>query len=170
MKGMPAKGIPTARKDMQVLMGDAAIREVERSENRQLSDAEKRVVEVEGYVPHCYYDGKGILTYGVGQTGEYISKPFSSSFEAHVERAKRRFGDWDTFPSYLKTELIQSEYRGDLGLSPTAVKHINAGHYDKAADEFLDNAEYKNKDTSSGIKARMKATADALRQLHKERK
>ena len=49
-------------------------------------------------------------------------------------------------------------------ISTKTIKLINAGLYEKAADEFLDNHEYKTTELK-GVKKRMKATADALRSL-----
>lgn len=143
--------------------GGAAIAQVEKSLGRPLTLAERRVVVEEGFVGGEYLDTKGIRTGGVGQTGEWLDKGFDETFKHHVDRVRKRVPKFDSMPEALQAELIQSEYRGDLGLSPTAMKHLNANRYQEAGDEFLNNDEYRNPKTSSGITARMKATADAMR-------
>jgi len=151
-----------AKAKPKTLYGEDAIRKVSANEGRELSLAERRVVMEEGFVDGEYLDTKGIRTGGVGQTGEWMDKSFGESFQHHKERARKRVPRLDELPEALRAELIQAEYRGDLGLSPTAVKHLNAGNYKKASVEFLNNDEYRNPNTSTGIKSRMKAVADAL--------
>lgn len=162
---MPKTGEPTPRSQMDLLTGPGAVKKVEADLGRKLSMAEKRVVEVEGYVPHGYYDSKGNRSYGVGQTGEHIGDDFTSSFNFHVDRAKGRIGEklWESLPEHLTTELTQGEYRGDLGLSPKTIRLIKGGEFDSAATEFLNNDEYKSTKTEQGVKDRMKAISDALR-------
>jgi len=169
---MPPTGATTPWSKIGALTGNAAIKRVEQNEGRTLSPAERRVVEVEGFADKGYYDKKGILTYGVGQTGDWIKKSFTDSFNAHVERAENRVNQgnpkrWDKLPEYLKIEMIQSEYRGDLGKSPKAMRLFRAGKMQEAAVMFLDSDEYRNPKTSKGVKDRMKATSNAMRKYGK---
>jgi len=147
---------------MTIFHGKAACDALEAAEGIELSEMERRVVMLEGYATEPYKCTAGVLTNGCGQTGEWISRPFRDSFLHHVERAKARFPDWRLFPSYLKTELVQAEYRGDLGLSKKACEHLRNGRWETAAGEFLDNAEYRNPATSEGIKRRLRALHYAL--------
>lgn len=153
---------------VKVYHGTKAILEVEKLEQRKLSPIECRIVEEEGFVPSIYKDTKGILTYGVGQTGKYISMGFKASFQAHVEKTKKMIKGYETFPEYLQEELVQCCYRGDLGMSPLTVKLINQGMYMKAAEEFLNHAEYKAHKTPVSIKQRIKGLSDALRAYARE--
>lgn len=145
-----------------ILHGAAACNELERVEGIELNELERRVVMCEGYSNAIYRDTKGIQTYGVGQTGEWLNRPFRDAFLHHVERVKNRFPDYRTYPTYLKAELVQAEYRGDLGLSPKACEHVRMGRWEAAAGEFLDNAEYRNTMTPEGIKKRLRALHYAL--------
>lgn len=140
--------------------GKAAIRHLESHLKRPLTQIERRVVWLEGYADTLYQDTKGIWTIGVGQTGEWINKGFTASFDHHVARAKKRIPQLDVYPMYLQCELIQAEYRGDLGLSPKACNLINAGKYESAGTEFLNNAEYRT--APMQIQRRMEAVAVAL--------
>ena len=152
----------------KILHGKQAVAAVERNLARQLTRTERRVVQEEGYSKDAYRDTKQVLTQGVGQTGRWIERGFEKALEHHVQRAKRRVPNYDELPEYLQAELTQSEYRGDLGGSPTAVRLFNEGKHFKAADEFLDHAEYKDPKTSPGIKKRIKATSDAMREYGRE--
>lgn len=145
-----------------ILHGEEACKAVEYKEQIFLTPEERRVVMVEGYSTTVYLDTKGIETSGVGQTGKWLDKPFRESFDYHVERVCKRLPSYPSYPEYLRCELIASEYRGDLGLSPKAVGFLRDGRWKTAAEEFLNNAEYKNPATPSGIKRRMEALHYAL--------
>lgn len=156
---------PALRPDsMTIYYGHSAIAAVSQSLGRCLTYAECRVIEEEGFVDGDYWDTKGILTSGVGQTGKWRDKSFDETFQAHADRARSRLPDFDDYSELLQAELIQSEYRGDLGQSPTAMRLLREGKHEASADEFLNNREYLNPETSTGIKARMRATSDAIRE------
>lgn len=142
--------------------GKEACDVLEAKEHIMLTEMERRVVMCEGYSDEPYKDTKGILTSGVGQVGYWIDKPFRDAFNNHADRAAARFPDWRLMPTYLKTELVQSEYRGDLGLSRKACEHVRNGRWEAAAGEFLDNDEYRNPATPEGIKRRLRALSYAL--------
>lgn len=142
--------------------GKEAIAEVTKLLDRELTLAERRVVEEEGYVPVPYEDSKGITTAGVGQTGRWITLGFEAAFKHHVWRCRNRIVLFDHLPEYLQAELVQSEYRGDLGGSPKAMYLFNAGKYYMAADEFLDHAEFLDPFTPRGIRIRILRTAAAI--------
>jgi hypothetical protein len=145
-----------------ILHGRDAVRAVEEREGRSLSYAEKRVVMLEGYATEIYPDTKNIPTNGVGQTGQWLHTTFKAAFQHHVERVEQRLPSFDSYPPYLQAELMQCEYRGDLGLSPRAMGYLKDGRFQASATEFLDNAEYKNPKTSSGIKKRLESLHYAL--------
>jgi endonuclease YncB( thermonuclease family)/GH24 family phage-related lysozyme (muramidase) len=150
--------------EKEVYYGSDAISKVSENLGRPLTFAEQRVVEEEGYVATPYTDTKGITTQGVGQTGEWIEKGFEAAFQHHVERAKGRVPTFDSLPENLQAELVQSEYRGDLGGSPNFLRLLNAGEYDLAADEFLNNKDYRDSmESGSGVHKRMKRLSDAVR-------
>jgi len=161
------KQTPTTNKK-RVLYGNDAINAVEKLEGRKLSPIEKRVVVLEGFVPETYLDTKGIPTFGVGQTGEWANKSFGESFKHHEDLTRKLIKDYDKLPEELKAELVQSAYRGDLGGSPKTRLLFNEGKYEEAAKEFLNNKEYKAKDTPQSIKDRMFAVAQAMKSYGSE--
>lgn len=161
VKGVNGETLP-------VYYGDQAVKEVERVEKRSLSALEKRVVAEEGYVPGVYLDNKGIPTSGVGQTGKWMQKSFGESLRAHEAKTRKMIPNYDNLPDYLRAELLQSTYRGDLGLSPTARRLFNEGKYKEAAVEFLNHEEFKNPDTPQQIKDRIQSVSDAMRRYSDE--
>lgn len=151
---------PTEKK---VFHGADAVAKVSENLGRPLTFAEQRVVEEEGYVATPYLDTKGVLTQGVGQTGEWIEKGFEAAFQHHVDRTQQRIPNLQELPDNLQAELIQAEYRGDLGQSPTFLKLFNQGFYNTAAQEFLDHDEYReSKEANSGVHKRMQRVSDAV--------
>ena len=84
--------------------------------------------------------------------------------EERLPKIKKAIPNFDKIPLEVKRHIVGSWFRGSLSGSPKTIKLINAGLYEKAADEFLDNHEYRTTELK-GVKKRMKATADALRSL-----
>lgn len=150
---------------MTIYHGARAVWELERAEGITVTELEHRTVMCEGYATEMYQCTRpsgGVWTSGVGQTGEWIGKPFREAFEHHVKRAQSHIPDLLVFPGFLQAELIQAEYRGDLGISPKACRLIRGGLWKEGAIEFLDHDEYQNPKTSQGIKDRIMAVHYAL--------
>ena len=146
--------------------GKSAIAPVERDLNRKLSYPEKRVTEEEGYVTGKYYDTKGVLTSGVGQTGDYMDKSFDETYKIHVDRLKDKIPTLDSLPANVQAELIQAEYRGDVGKEHNWLKLFNEGKYKEASKKFLDNKDYReSKKEKTGVHKRMKKVAQAIASL-----
>ena len=150
-----------------IYVGQAAIDAIEAIEGK-LSPMECRIAIEEGFSDEVYEDSKGIATSGAGLTGEYQNMTFKEAVEAHLVRTRNRICNFDNLPEYMQIEFVQSEYRGDLGLSPTAVGLFNEGQELLAATEFLDHAEYKNPNTPKGIKARILSVATAMRRYGRD--
>jgi hypothetical protein len=175
-KESPFLNFTELKKSDAYYSGESAVREVEKRLDRKLTPQEKRVVKLEGFVDGYYLDSKGVLTRGIGQTGTYAKgdkslSGFDAAFKSHIDRMKEREGmaRYDSYTPNLQKELIQAEYRGDIGQSPNFRKLLNAAKtpqdYEKAATEFLRNDDYLNaKESGSGVAARMEAVANAVRQ------
>jgi len=147
-----------------VLYGDDAINRVQELEGRELSFAEKVVVKEEGFVNVPYEDTKGITTYGVGQTGEWIDKSFGEAFDAHKEEARRMIPSFDNLSEELQGALMSAVYRGDLQNSKKFRKLFNAGKFKKASVEFLDNADYRRSvKVGDGVHGRMERIANIVK-------
>lgn len=150
--------------------GLEAVKKVEELVGRKLSVPEIRVIEEEGFVDGEYMDDKGIVTRGVGQTGPYMDMSFEDTFKAHENIARKLIPAYDELPDLVKAELAQAAYRSDLQQSPNFRKLFNAGKYAEAAEEFLDNKDYRdsvvrnNRGEPHGVARRMEAVANAVRE------
>jgi GH24 family phage-related lysozyme (muramidase) len=148
----------------EVLYGMDAVKRVEAMEGRKLSYPEMTVVMEEGFVNQPYKDTKGVITYGVGQTGEWMNKPFSAAYAAHEDDVRNLIPDYDYYSDDIKAALMSAAYRGDLQQSPKFRKLFNEGNYEAAADEFLNNADYRqSKKEGTGVAKRMERIAEAIR-------
>lgn len=144
-----------------ILHGLEAVKALERELDCTLSYKQRRVVMLEGYATEPYLDTKGIVTTGVGQTGQWIQRGFKAAFLHHLDRAEARFPDFSRYPEFIQGEILQAEYRGDWGHSPKTTKLIKERKFTPAAHEFLDSAEYR--EGNIGISRRMEAVSLALR-------
>ena len=150
----------------RVLTGKAAINKVAQMEGRELTLPEKFVIQEEGFVDEIYKDTKGITTYGVGQTGKYINKSFGESFKAHEDDARKYIPNYDELDELAQAAIMSAAYRGDLQQSPKFRKLFNAGDYRKAADEFLDNDDYRQSlEEGTGVAGRFERIAEIIRSL-----
>jgi len=88
-----------------------------------------------------------------------------------LPKVKENIKNFDKFPLDVKQHLVSSWFRGSLSGSPLTLDLINAGEYEKAAEEFLRNDEYDNAISLNrkGIKKRMENTAKAIKSLSKEK-
>ena len=102
------------------------------------------VIEEEGFVPEIYEDDIGMKTFGVGQTGDYMSKNFFTEvFPAKERELKKRLTNYDSLPDDVRAAAMSAHYRGDLG--PKTVKLLKAGKFKEAAREYLDHEEYRRR-------------------------
>jgi len=175
-KENPYTSLEELKKSNAYYAGKKAVSEVEKRLGRRLSPEEKRIVELEGFVDAYYTDDRGVTTRGVGQTGDYAAgdtslSGFDKAYQEHLTRLKARegMGKFGDYSPTLRQELVQAEYRGDLGQSPTFRKLLfeakTTEDYNKAADEFLNNQDYLTRKAAGGdgVTERIEAVADAVR-------
>jgi GH24 family phage-related lysozyme (muramidase) len=93
---------------------------------------------------------------------------FKQDLEKHYKLAQKKFqNEWSKFPDELKTVLIDISFRGDLqnpkGGDFNFVNLIKKGNYKKAASEYLDHTEYKQRkgkrNLNDGVVKRMNRNA-----------
>ena len=145
----------------KMLHGQKAVDKVEELEG-ELTPVQRRIVELEGYVPTEYEDTKGIVTKGVGQTGNYMDMSFKEVAEIHEDVARNLINDYDELPVELQAELAQLAYRGDLQQSNETIALFNKGKYEEASVELLNNKEFKSEDTPEHIKQRLRDASRAM--------
>lgn len=64
----------------------------------------------------------------------------------------------------MRKHLLGSWFRGSLSGSPKTISLLNAGNYDEASKEFLNNNEYKTT-SLGGVIDRMNDTSQAIKSL-----
>jgi len=147
-----------------ILSGQAAVDELERQLGRKPTAIEKQIAMEEGYSKSVYTDSKGVKTSGWGQTGENMGVPLNEVAAKYENRTQKLIPAYNTLPDFVKNRAFDATYRGTLGQSPMTVDLMNMGQYGDAADEFLNNQEYRDAVISgSGVAKRMEKTADAFR-------
>lgn len=151
-----------------------------------VKQAAQYIAANEGRRNVVYKDSKGLPTVGIGHLvtakekkqfeGRVLSDAevdsiFAADIEGKLGAVRRKIGDtFDTLPRPAQVAILDGFFRGDMSGSPEALKLIKAGKLAEAADEYLDNAEYrasaaKNKaGKPHGVAPRMERNAEALRQ------
>lgn len=96
---------------------------------------------------------------------------FKQDLEKHYRLAQQKFqNEWNKFPDDLKITLIDISFRGDLqktkGGDFNFVNLIKKGNYKKAAKEYLDHTEYKQRkgkrNLNDGVVKRMNRNATII--------
>lgn len=147
----------------------------------------KYIREKEGFSSTPYTDTKNKWTIGIGtligkgteedlRKSEFYGKQIDENTAAQIARrdlqAKAdlmRQPDQlgkvvDSFSPELQAKLLSGYYRGDISGSPKAKALLNARKFTQAANQFLDNDEYRAaKASKSGVAKRMEELAAAIR-------
>lgn len=151
----------------------------------------------EGYKRKTYPDSKGYKTIGIGHwfaptdkqlfkrlfgndfdydavhngtqemTDEQIKKLFIYDLQTHENLARKLIPKYDTFSTKVKAAILDGVFRGDLSGSKETIAHINKGNWTKAADEYLDNVEYRKSAAAKkhGVAPRMRENAAIFKQM-----
>ena len=113
----------------------------------------------EAYNPNFYLDGSGILTTGVGLTGNYVAdaSPLRAMTEK-TDQAKKLVPNYANLHPQVQLALVDSAYRGDLTNTKDGVvtpqkwvTHVNNGEFDKAAAEHINHSEYNKAKGFNGV-------------------
>ena len=138
----------------------------------------KRLKQLEGFRGTAYRATRGEknLTIGYGHYSSNITRGQTIT-QAEAEQLllqdvnerlpalRKAIPAFDTLSAPLKVELLQGWFRGDVSGSPKTLALINAGDFEGASIEFLNNKEYINAAARgrTGIRPRMRAISEALR-------
>lgn len=150
-----------------------------------LQDAKRYISVNEGVKNQVYLDSKDLPTVGIGhliKPGELkkyenrvldvaeIEELFQSDLSEKEKLARSKLGKaFDEMPDELKVAVLDGFFRGDLSGSPNTLKLLKQGKYAEAADEYLDNREYRasvalNKSGKAhGVAGRMERNAARMR-------
>ena len=102
-------------------------------------------------------------------TQDQAEKLFNADYGKHLQKTINMIPDLEKHPADVQSALVSGTYRGHVGNSPKFRKLFNAGKYTEAADELLDNDEYRNPSTAKGVKDRMSRDASIIREYGKSK-
>jgi len=112
-------------------------------------------------------------------TDEEVRQLFESDIASRISTAKNMFPRFNSYGSDLQAAIMDGIYRGDLLGSPKTRRLMNAGEWEKAADEYLNHREYRRakkayddfksgkserRPNNVGIIRRMEHNADIIRE------
>jgi GH24 family phage-related lysozyme (muramidase) len=148
--------------------------------------AERVIRANEGVKNQVYYDTKNLPTVGIGHllskrdvaryagrqlSNDEIEQLFARDLDTKEAAARSRLGNdvFERMPDELKASVLDGFFRGDLSGSPKTIELLKAGKYTKAADEYLNNLEYKasvalnRSGKAHGVAGRMERNAAVMR-------
>jgi len=88
-------------------------------------------------------------------TREQAQTLFDDDTNDQVKKLRKSIPNFDDYTPEAQKGLYSSSFRGALGGSPKAISLLNAGKYDEAADELLNNDEYRKSKAGIPIKGRL---------------
>ncbi len=150
----------------------------EAQEDTFLRDLTEFLKEEESFraEPYRATRGEAELTIGYGhygddvQLGQRITRQEAEALlvqdiNKRLPAIRSAFPSFDNLSPNLKVMIAQSWFRGGIAGSPVTRRLINQGRFAEAADEFLNNDEYRNavQNGRAGVIPRMEALANALR-------
>lgn len=150
----------------------------EAQEDTFLRDLTEFLKEEEGFraEPYRATQGEEHLTIGYGHYGSDVKQGqrltqqeaealLVQDINQRLPAVRDNIPAFDNLSSNLKVQIAQSWFRGGISGSPNTIRLINQGKFSEAADEFLDNDEYRNAEQRGrkGVIARMDGLANALR-------
>lgn len=97
-------------------------------------------------------------------TDNEVDRLFKHDIQIYIDRARNLIGNFDTFPEYLQTALVDMSYRGDLGDSPKTRILLNEGRFRDAADEYINRREYMEAESNGmrGLRIRMDSNRNRI--------
>lgn len=131
--------------------------------------SEEAIIPVKGDVPTIGYGFTEGVKMGDKISPEEAEKRLDDEVSKRLVQIADRIPAYTSFPEEVQNAMFSSWYRGSLSGSPKTLSLINEGKFREAADEFLDNDEYRNANELGrpGIRKRMKNTSDLIRSMAK---
>lgn len=124
--------------------GEQAVRYIEKELGSPLSSSQKHILKFEAFVPGYYKDSIGLLTKGIGRTGEFLDKTFNETHAIKVAKAEQALGPLSNYPEDVQNEILQLTYRGDMKPDYDWVQDIKNNDFGSAAKNLLIHNEYLN--------------------------
>lgn len=114
-------------------------------------------------LPGVDYDS--VLKGELGLTEEQAITLFNEDLRIKENLVRSLLGNFDEYSDELKLAVLDGFFRGCLSGSPKTLRLLNEYEFDKAADEYLNNREYKGarQKGMAGIAVRMEGNAEVMR-------
>lgn len=103
-------------------------------------------------------------------SADEIETLLDTDLNTKIAAINREFGSvFENMPDGLKVAMVDGYFRGDLPKSPKTISLLKAGKYAEAADEYLNNDEYRAsvamnaRGERHGVAGRMAANAAKMR-------
>lgn len=97
-------------------------------------------------------------------TEKEVNALFNRDIKDKLATARRLLPKYNSYSEDLQIKLLDGIFRGDVSKSRKTIELINKGLWEQAAEEFLDNEEYREAVAKGyGTAPRMKKIADAIR-------
>ena len=124
----------------------------------------------EKYIPKSDVSFDDILEGKKELTKKQALDLFQGTLNKKIQTTKRIFPNYNDYPAYVKTALVNGVFRGEFESSHKTVKYINSGKWDGVAEEYLDRDDYRSSKpgNNGGIKKRMDCNADTFRKYANE--
>jgi len=143
-----------------------------------LTKAKEYIKQNEG-VKSVMYNDRGKFSIGIGHsitpqelpyyknktlTNAEITQLFERDVAGKMRLIKAKFGStFDTYSDDLKIAILDGYFRGDLSGSPKTIQLLLNKKFKEAAQEYLNNAEYREAKTKkSGVARRMERNAATM--------
>lgn len=146
-----------------------------------IKKAAKYIEKNEGRKNKPYQDGYGNWTVGVGHlmtpeevklyagktlSDDTIQNIFEKDIGLKLSLVRKIFGSvYETYSDNLKVAILDGFFRGDLSGSPKTIALLKAKKFKAAADEYLNNDEYRkslNSKSHKGVAYRMQRNAKII--------
>ena len=95
---------------------------------------------------------------------EQADVQLQANIDERLGAIRQAIPGFDDMPFEARKHLLGSWFRGSLSGSPKTISLLNAGKFEEASKEFLNNNEYKTTPLG-GVKTRMNDTSNAIRSL-----
>ena len=125
--------------------------------------------------PYKVYPKEKYFTIGYGHYGPDVKLGMSidkdsaerlldTDVRTRIGTIRKALPSFSSFPESLQDAIFSEHYRGSIMQSPNTRRLINEGKYREAADEFLDNDQYRTAEADGipGIRPRMERVSREL--------
>ena len=108
-----------------------------------------------------------ILSGGMPLSNSQMQKLFDYDIKSKINLARRKVKNFDNLPKSAQNAVVDGFFRGDLSGSPKTLRLMNSGDFRAAAEEYLNNAEYRtSKREGTGVAPRMERNAAAFKSVN----